>query len=46
MHTILLVDDEEIICNSMKAKIERIPGLDVEEILTAYNALDALKIAE
>ena len=28
----------------MKAKIERIPGLDVAEILTAYNnALDAFK---
>ncbi|HHX68789.1 MAG TPA: response regulator, partial [Gallicola sp.] len=46
MYNILIVDDEEIICSSLKARLEKILGNGFNSIHEAYNGIDAIKLAE
>ena len=43
---ILIVDDEKLICESMKLKIEAIQSPEINEIYTAYSGLEALQFME
>lgn len=42
MYSVLLVDDEEVICRGLKSMLERIGHVDIDEIYTAYDGDKAL----
>lgn len=44
-HNILIVDDEQLICQGLRARIEYL-GIDVDEIFEAENGLMALRLQE
>jgi len=46
MYNILIVDDEEITCHSLKARIEKLFETTPKTIYEAYNSEDAIKLTE
>ncbi len=46
MYNILIVDDEEIICSSLKARIQMLGGEGLNNIYEAYNGKEAIGLAE
>lgn len=46
MYKILLVDDEQIICDSIKSKINRIHHEAIDQVEVAYNPKEAIKKAQ